>query len=163
MGGRETYHNDFPAHQGLVERGNTAGSLSVVVWQTSPQDETNTPHDKSDTNAYASHETRVGLDETSTRSAGLRDLCQLRTPVPEGDDVDLLRALNNAGTVHPAGDGSTALVTEVQGKENRAAGTCERVETRSDVLGPSSGAHPLDIGSNADEQERHSVELRCNY
>ena len=45
---------------------------------------------------------------------------QFAAPVPESDDVDLLRALDDARAVNPIFDGAAALIAEVEGEENRA-------------------------------------------
>ena len=57
-------------------------------------------------------------------------------PVPESDDVGLLRALDDAGAVHPGFDWGAAFVAEVEGEKDAAGGGGDGVHGRGNVLHP---------------------------
>ena len=105
----------------------------------------------------------------------------MRAPEPEDDDVDLLRALDYAGTEAPGCCGYAAwkgvsgrdvgrrgklewegweltFAAEVQGEEECAAGRSQSVECCGYILYPALGELGLAIGRQAEQKECKAVE-----
>ena len=82
-----------------------------------------------------------------------RRLGEGRSPIPESDDIGLLRALDYAGAVDPGGDGGATFVAEIEGEEDGAAGRGDCVKCCGYVLNPSSAVYGVNKVGQADEEE----------
>lgn len=84
--GDEEPEDDFAAHYGAVEGGDLAGFLAIVVWEAEEEDQTYGPEDESDGEGDAGQCGAIG-DEVRSDNAVEGEVCKLRAPEPEGDDV----------------------------------------------------------------------------
>ena len=112
--GDEEPEDDFAASEGRVEGWDGSGGLAVIVGKTEEEDETGDPHEDGDGDGYDGHDDAVadGADSAwdevaiETRSGFFGED---RTPVPEGYDVGLLCALDDASSVDPGFHRCTTL------------------------------------------------------
>lgn len=78
------------------------GGLAVVFWQAAVEGETDGEHQQRDADADWEHHARAGDGGLEGFGGGVGGgFGEGGAPVPEGDDVDLLGALDDAGTVDP--------------------------------------------------------------
>ena len=116
----------------------------------------NIMHDMRGAKRDIRHSPGVG-DISLNGDSGIICLGQGRAPVPEGNDIDLLRSLNQTSTEDPLLDWRTAFIAEVEREEDRATGRCRGVDSTSHILNP---APMVRVGfemSHADDQESETV------
>ena len=139
--GHKKPQDDLAPEQAGIKTRHGAGGLAVVVWQTEEHDGAGGPHQHGDGDRDVRDGDAVGkvaaVDHVALggEARGLA-LDQDAAPVPQRDDVGLLRALDDAGAVDPGFDGRAALVAEIQGEEDGAGRGSDGVEARRDVLDP---------------------------
>ena len=144
------------AQEGAVEGGDAAGGLAVVVWQAEEEDDADSPHEQRDGHRDSCQGRPVGYERGSLY-AGQGQCVEARTPEPQQDDVDLLRALDGAGAETPGRDGDAAFAAEVEGEEEGAAGGGGGVEACCDILDPASTEFGGGVGRETEEEEGESV------
>ncbi len=156
----EEPEDDFTAEEGSVEGGDGARGLAVVFGEAEEEDGADGPEEEGDGRTDGRH--GGGVDDGvggGFGEAGRGGFGEGAAPVPEGDDVGLLRALDDAGAVDPGFDGGAAFVAEVQGKKDGAAGGCDGVHGRCDVLDPSPGIYTgCKVGESNEQKLFHHID-----
>lgn len=150
--------DDLAAEHRPIEGRNLTRALAVVVGQAKEHEQTDTPQEHGNRNTDGGHLPGVGDVGLGGQEALARGLGERRTPVPQRNDISLLRALDNASTEDPFFDRRAAFITKVEGEENRPAGGSGRVEATGDVLDPSPGELIVVEMGEANEKERQTVE-----
>lgn len=102
--GDEEPEDDFAAGNGGVEGRDGAGGLAVVGGEPEKEDEADGPEEDGEGDGDGGHDPGVD-DGVGLSEAGRGGFGEGGAPVPEGDDVGLLGALDDAGAVHPCFDG----------------------------------------------------------
>lgn len=100
FGERKTHDNDLTAEEGWVERGDCARCCAVVAWKTEEEHDSNGPKEDCDGCGYGCNFGCVCEQATGLGSI-CREIGQIRPPEPQNSDIDLLCALNNAGSEDP--------------------------------------------------------------
>lgn len=106
--GEEEPEDDFPLEDTPVEGGGVSRGLPVVGWEAEVEDQTDSPQEESDGDGDGGDGPTVrdeGVLYGLSEDGGVVDAC---APVPEGGDVELLRALDDAGAEGPCLDGCRA-------------------------------------------------------
>ena len=150
--------------------------MAVVGRETGEENEANGPEHDGDGDGDGGHNPGVD-DGVNLGDTGGGGFGKSGAPVPECDDVGLLSALDDAGTVDPCFDGSTTcrvvslwlrrglggqrgedltFVSKVQGEENRTAGRSHSIHGGSNVLYPPSSTHAGSKMRHANEKELDS-------
>lgn len=111
---------DFALDDGAQERGDLVGHLAVVGWQAEEEDDADGPETERNNECHREKHGERGKTEVSPASGGVG--ADEASPEPERKGVCVLKGLDPACSPNPDRDGRTTLVTEVEGKEEGAAG-----------------------------------------
>ena len=135
----ETYRDDVSSEKGSVETRYIPRLLTIVLRQAKEQHAAHGPHETGHHDAHGQDDLGRRTRSTGAVCIHIRCLCQCRSPIPQCDDVDLLRALNDTGAVCPRVYGRAAFIAKVHSEEDGSAGRGNRVEGCGDVLDPTAG------------------------
>jgi hypothetical protein len=97
----EEPEDDLAAEEGGVEARDVAGGLAVVFGEADEEGGADGEHERREGDADGDYGGGAGDGGGGAGRGVLRGFGQFGAPVPEGDDVDLLRALDYAGAVDP--------------------------------------------------------------
>ena len=101
----------------MIETRHCPRRLAVVFRQAEPHQQSSAPQQDRDGQRDGGDLPAVG-DGVALDDAVFGPLVQIRAPVPQRDDVDLLRALDGARTEDPRSDLRAAFVAKVEREED---------------------------------------------